>query len=522
MKRLSQQFFKILITILIIMSASIFMSCSNKETTTTPSINLESNNADVNVEESFENLKPNEAENTPHGPAGMGDARPGDMGPDGMPNGQNVPNPPNGQGGPGNGFGGNNAPTEYSAVNTYTKDQNVIDLNIISTGDDESAILVNNNAKVNINNFTLKRESENSSGGDAASFYGVGATALVTNGTLNLNSGSITSNSKGGAGVFAYGKGTAYVNNAIINTENDTSGGLHVAGGGKLYATNVTATTNGESSAAIRSDRGGGTMEITGGTFTSNGKGSPALYCTADITVNDADLISNGSEGICIEGLNTTTLKNVNLTSNMPDLDQNDNTWSVIVYQSMSGDSEVGKGTFNMEGGSINSTNGGLFYTTNTESEINLKNVTLNPSDDFEFLLQATGNNNKRGWGSKGKNGANCTFNADNQMLEGKILYDSISTLTFNLTNNSVYTGEIIDDESYVGNAVGDSYANVTIDETSKWIVTSDCTINTLVLKGKLVDADGNDVNILDVNGDMIREGNSDISVTVGVYNKNS
>ncbi|MBR1454313.1 MAG: hypothetical protein IJ593_06675 [Lachnospiraceae bacterium] len=499
MKRLSQLFFKILITILVIISASIFMSCSNKETITTPSINLESSNADDNIEEGFENLKPNEAENTPHGPAGMGDARPGDMGP-----------------------GGNNAPTEYSAVNTYTKDQNAIDLNIISTGDDESAILVDNNARVNINNFTLKRESENSSGGDAASFYGVGAAALVTNGTLSLNSGSITSNSKGGAGVFAYGKGTAYVNNAIINTENDTSGGLHVAGGGKLYATNVTATTNGESSAAIRSDKGGGTMEITGGTFTSNGKGSPALYCTADITVNDADLISNGSEGICIEGLNTTTLKNVNLTSNMPDLDQNDNTWSVIVYQSMSGDSEVGKGTFNMEGGSINSTNGGLFYTTNTESEINLKNVTLNPSDDFEFLLQATGNNNKRGWGSKGKNGANCTFNANNQILEGKILYDSISTLTFNLTNNSVYTGEIIDDESYVGDAVGDGYANVTIDETSKWVVTSDCIIYTLVLKGKLVDTDGNDVNILDVNGDMIREGNSDISVTVGVYNKNS
>ncbi len=105
--------------------------------------------------------------------------------------------------------------------------------------------------------------------------------------------------------------------------------------------------------AAIRSDRGGGTMTVNGGSYTSNGTGSPAVYSTADITVSDATLTANGSEAVCIEGLNSLKLTNCDLTGNMQDLSQNDCTWNVILYQSMSGDSEVGNSTFSMTGGSL-------------------------------------------------------------------------------------------------------------------------------------------------------------------------
>lgn len=119
-------------------------------------------------------------------------------------------------------------------------------------------------------------------------------------------------------------------------------------------------------------------MVIDGGTYTSNGTGSPALYCTADISVNNSTLTATNSEGICLEGLNTTRLFNTDLTSDMPDQEQNNGlTWSVIVYQSMSGYSEVGEGTFEMVGGSLNSKNGGLFYTTNTESKFYLNDVDI-------------------------------------------------------------------------------------------------------------------------------------------------
>ena len=107
----------------------------------------------------------------------------------------------------------------------------------------------------------------------------------------------------------------------------------------------------------------------------------------------------------------------------MADLDQNDNTWTVILYQSMSGDSEVGEGSFEMEGGSLVSGNGGIFYTTNTESEFVLSNVEIS-ADNSEYFLRCTGNANQRGWGQSGANGADCAFTAINQKMDGDVIWE--------------------------------------------------------------------------------------------------
>ena len=77
------------------------------------------------------------------------------------------------------------------------------------------------------------------------------------------------------------------------------AGGIQVAGGGTLYASNLTVTSS--SKAAIRSDRGGGVMVIDGGTYTSLGKnGCPSIYSTADITVKNAECISENSRAVII------------------------------------------------------------------------------------------------------------------------------------------------------------------------------------------------------------------------------
>ena len=193
-------------------------------------------------------------------------------------------------------------------------------------------------------------------------------------------------------------------------------------------------------------------MVVDGGTYTSNGVGSPAVYCTADIAVNNAELTANGSEAVCVEGLNSLRLYNSNLTGNMSDDEQNDTTWTVILYQSMSGDSEVGNSTFQMDGGTITSKNGGLFYTTNTECTITLKDVDITYNDDNEFFLQCTGNNNQRGWGQSGANGSDCNFTADSQDMKGNVIWDSISDLDFYMTNGSTLEGAFVNDESNAGN----------------------------------------------------------------------
>ncbi|MCD7814707.1 MAG: hypothetical protein LUH20_11810 [Lachnospiraceae bacterium] len=415
------------------------------------------------------------------------------------------------------GGGSSSGVDSYDAVNTITEDTTIDSEEITSTGSDENAILVSEDVTAILTNDTIVRESDDSTGGDNSSFYGVGAAVLATDGTLIVSDSTITTDSEGGAGVFAYGDGVVYVMDTVIDTQLNTSGGIHVAGGGTLYAWDVTATTNGTSSAAVRSDRGSGTMVVDGGTYTSNGSDSPAVYCTAEIAISEATLTSTAAEAVCIEGLNTLRLYDCDLTGMAPDDERNDVTWTVIVYQSMSGDSEVGNGTFQMVGGTLTSTNGGLFYTTNTECTITLESVEINAADDCEFFLQCTGNTNSRGWGSTGSNGSDCLFTAINQTMDGDVIWDSISTLNFYMTDGSTLTGAIVNDETWAGSG-GSGYCNVMISEDSSWIVTGDSTLTSLSCSGTITDAEGNTVTITGTDGTVYVEGSSAYTITVESY----
>ena len=435
-----------------------------------------------------------------------------EMGGQGQPGGDEQGAP--GQGGP---DGQSQGVDSYTAANEYTEDTTVSNETIESTGTDENAALISSGANVTLDNDTITRTSADSQGGDNSSFYGVGAAVLATEGTAYVKDGSVTTDAAGGAGLFAYDDGTVYASGTTVETTQDTSGGVHVAGGGTLYGWDLDVETNGESSAAIRSDRGGGTMVLDGGNYVSNGVGSPAIYSTADIAVSNASLTANGSEAVCIEGLNSIHLYDCDLTGNMSDLDQNDNTWTVILYQSMSGDSEVGNSTFQMDGGSLTSENGGVFYTTNTESTITLNNVDINYNDDNEFFLQCTGNTNQRGWGQAGANGADCHFTGISQDMQGNVIWDSISDLDFYLTDGSSLTGAVVDDESYAGEG-GEGYCNVYVSADSTWTVTGDSTVSSLENEGTIVDGNGKTVTIQGTDGTVYVQGDSEYTITTGSY----
>ena len=456
----------------------------------------------------------------PSGGAPMGTPPDGFGGGQGGPGGAPMGTPPDGfgsgHGGPGGMPGGGSGFSgEYDAVLTIDSDT-VLNENLTSTGIDENALLVTD-GKVILNDVSVTRVSSDSTGGDSSSFYGVGAALLATGGTLTIDNVNITTDSAGGAGVFSYGDGVVYITNSAINTEQNTSGGIHVAGGGKLYAANLTVNTNGGSAAAIRSDRGSGTMIVDGGSYTSNGSGSPAVYVTADITIHNADLTATGSEALCLEGLNTVRLYDSVLIGNMPDLEQNDNTWTVILYQSMSGDSQVGQGTFTMDGGKLISQNGGIFYTTNTESVFVLRNVDIQSFADSEYFLRVTGNANQRGWGKSGANGADCDFTAIAQQMNGDVIWDSISTLDLYITEGSVLNGAVIDNESWAGEG-GSGYARVVIDSSSSWIVTGNSTVTALECAGTITDAEGNAVSVVGTDGTVYMQGNSEYSITTASY----
>ena len=264
---------------------------------------------------------------------------------------------------------------------------------------------------------------------------------------------------------------TVIIRDTVITTTGSGSGGIMTTGGGITYAYDLDVTTSGQSSAAIRTDRGGGWVYVDGGTYTSNGLGSPAIYSTAEIHVANATLVSNLSEGVCIEGLNSIELTDCDLTANNTKCNGNATFLdTIMIYQSMSGDAASGTSSFTMTGGSLTSKNGHVFHVTNTNAVISLSGVTITNEDSEGILLSVCDD----GWNG-GSNTA--TLNASEQELSGAILVGSNSTLTLNLENNTSFEGYI---NGRITNASGTTVStevgtvSVTLDSSSTWTLTGD------------------------------------------------
>ena len=262
-----------------------------------------------------------------------------------------------------------------------------------------------------------------------------------------------------------------YIYDTTITTTGNGSGGIMTTGGGITYAYDLTVETSGRSSAAIRTDRGGGTVVVDGGTYTSNGLGSPAIYSTADITVSNAKLVSTLSEGVCIEGLNSITLNDCDLTANNTQCNGNATFLdTIMIYQSMSGDAASGTSHFTMTGGSLTSKNGHVFHVTNTNAVITLEGVEIVNEDADNILLSVCAD----GW-SGSSNIA--TLKAIAQKLVGVIKVGSDSSLTLELTDGSTFEGSI---DGSIVNAKGETVStdvgtvSVTLDSTSTWTLTGD------------------------------------------------
>lgn len=349
--------------------------------------------------------------------------------------------------------GGTSSNITYSANKEIVSDENITSGDYTSTNTLENAISISGNVISNISNVNVTKTGDSDSG-DNTSFYGTNSAILAKSGAnVTITDANITTNATGANGVFSYGGSattnnsssdgtTVNISNSTITTSKDNSGGIMTTGGGVMNATNLTITTSGTSSAAIRSDRGGGEVTVSEGTYKTTGKGSPAIYSTANISVSDATLISTASEGVVIEGANSVTLNNCNLTDTNNSLNGMSTTYkNIFLYQSMSGDAKEGGSTFTAKNSTITTNKGDSFYITNTTATINLQNnEIINNDSDGYFLRSKTDS-----WGNSGSNGGNVTLNMSNQKITGDIYIDSISSLEVNMTDSS-YEGIINSD----------------------------------------------------------------------------
>ena len=392
---------------------------------------------------------------------------PGDAPPDGMAPG---------------GAPGSAASVSYSGATVINAQDAQSDQTYASANADENALLIDTDGNVTITNPTVTKTGD-SDGGDSCNFYGINSGIMVTGGgTVTITGGTVEANATGANGVFSYGGNggqngaegdgtTVIIKDTVINTTGDNGGGIMTTGGGVTQAQDLTVTTSGRSSAAIRTDRGGGTVTVDGGSYTTSGLGSPAIYSTADITVSNAELVSNLSEGVCIEGKNSVTINNSDLTASNTQMNGNATFLdTIMIYQSMSGDADSGTSSFTMNGGTLTSKSGHVFHVTNTNAIINLSGVAITNEDSDGVLLSVCDD----GWNGAGNIAA---VNATGQTLEGTLLVGDNATLTLNLSDASAFKGTV---SGEITNAKGETVStevgtvSITLDDTSRWSLTAD------------------------------------------------
>ena len=378
-----------------------------------------------------------------------------------------------------------------------------INQTIENSADGEHAVIADGTQE-KYSNVLVNKTGE--ADGDEADFYGENSAVFAANkATLDLKDVVVKTNGTHANAVFTYGEGTTVnISDSYIETSGNCSGGLMTTGGGTTNAENLTIKTSGNSSAAIRSDRGGGTMTVNGGSYSTSGVGSPVIYSTADVTVNNAILNSSASQGVVVEGKNSVTLNNCDLTADNTKKNGSHSSYyqAIMIYQSMSGDAAQGLSSFDMTGGTLTNKNGDVFFITNTATEINLTNAEITNEADGIFLRAAAA-----GWGSEGSNGGQVTLNASNQKINGDMVVDSVSNLNLYLKDKSDFTGAINSDSQQ-----GEVY--VEIESGSSWTLTGDSYITSLTCGADSINLNG---HTLYVDGKKYTEGTESKGTAVEV-----
>lgn len=368
---------------------------------------------------------------------------------------------------------------------------------ITATNENESTVKVTNAGTATITNATLNKASGEMTVEEASDFFGANAGVLADSGsTLTIEDTTITTTATGGNAIFSTGENTVVtVKDTTITTTGDHSRGLDATYTGTIIADNVDITTAGAHCAAVATDRGEGTVTVTNSNLQTAGDGSPLLYSTGNITAENSTGTSTGSLIMAIEGKNSINISNCDFVGYAYGRAVNEGVdiAGVMIYQSMSGDASDGTGEFTAVDSALTISDEStvyntapMFFSTNTDAVINLENVTL--SYGSQILLNAAGNDGE--WGTAGENGADVTLNATNQVLDGNITLDDISSVILNLADGSKLTGTVNAEDSK-------GTMTVNLDKTSTWMVTGTSYVTVIT------NADESLANIVD-NGNTI------------------
>ncbi|WP_185753710.1 hypothetical protein [Selenomonas sp. AB3002] len=332
-----------------------------------------------------------------------------------------------------------------------------------SGGTDESAVLVRGGGSLSLSGTALSKTGDSSSA-DASNFNGQNSVFLCAdNSAAHLSNVTLESDADGANAVFSTGeKSVVTAEHIKIHTKNNSSRGLDATYGGTIKASDVDITTEGAHCGALATDRGEGNVLVEGVSLTTHGEGSPCIYSTGNIQLTNGKGEATGSEIAVVEGKNSITLKNADLTGHVKH--------GVMLYQSFSGDAGVGVAKFTAVDSKLtNMSAGPMFYITNTTATASLKNTQLVQAGGSKTLVQVTSDR----WGTTDKNGGDFTLDAEDQLLEGDVLANRISQVTLNLGEGAVLKGAVNPDNQA-------EKMTVNLAQGAKWELTGDAYVTSL------------------------------------------
>lgn len=354
-------------------------------------------------------------------------------------------------------------PSTFKGTTIATENKSIAHESMTNTTANQNAFIGKNKAVIDIENSVFDKTGDTTSD-DNSNFRGQNAVVLGIDGSqINIKGSNITSNSKGSNAVFATGEGSVInVENTNIHTKSDSSRGLDATYKGTVNGKNLTITTEGAHSATLATDRGEGTINAEAAKLTTSGAGSPVIYSTGNIMVNNVNGIANNSEIGVVEGKNSITLTNSNVTG------YKDN--GFMLYQSFSGNAENGIARLKAENNTLTThATGAFLYVNNTTAEVDLSNNAISMPNTSTLVKAAADSR----LGKTGENGGHLTLRTSNQELSGNIMADSISTIALDMTNGSSLVGAVNTDNTA-------KEVTVKLSKDSNWTLTGDSYVKSL------------------------------------------
>ena len=331
---------------------------------------------------------------------------------------------------------------DYSSYKANKINVNVKNENISCINSDESAVYIDTKNSLSVKDSNIKKDSGDSSNIQNSDYYGVNAAILVQGGYLEVHEVEILTKTKGANALVA--TNDAYIDIGVLTIISEgqmSARGLLATYNGTMDGNLLNINTTGESCPSISIGRGGGLIKCKNCILSTKGKLSPLSYSSGYILFSKSKGVAEASQAFIIDGKSTIEIerRSVFKCSATPDKEEIDQC-GIMIYQSMSGDSSIGTGTFKSDDSTIEILNSSkyfntapMFLVTNTKALIELSESTFIYGSNIFLSVKGT---NK--WGEQGKNGGDVYLTLKNQNIEGDLVLDEISSLTIDLQSSSI------------------------------------------------------------------------------------